>query len=217
MVSQSKKHTWIRILYLDIIFCFLFLQLNAQTNYREGFHQLSCPEKWWVIFHPFIAKKTFRLTQQARNASKQIVKNQLLDGDENGGQVDAFRHAYWMALLSQHICWRKARWLGNAHEKGNYLDFKKHRLEEGALPDSVSGAMDLFNNKIGIEIGRANKKLPDPELQTIVRDSIFSGKMKVIYKNGIGEPMDCDSKRIDMEKYQHEWNIPKCLMNSNYR
>jgi hypothetical protein len=208
-----------RIFYL-ILFCLLLMparELYAQENYGKAFHNLSRPEKWWVIFHPFVAKKAFRLTQEARNASKEMAKTQLLDGDENGGQVDAFRHAYWMALLSQQICWKKAYKLGVAHEKGNYLDFKKHRLEEGALPDSASGAMDLFNNKIGIEIGRADEHLSSAGLQKAVCDSILSGKMKVIFKNQNGEPMDCDSKRIDPEKYKRQWNIPKCIMNSNSR
>jgi hypothetical protein len=205
--------------YLKLVCCFLLFSglANAQTNIRKEFQKLSCPEKWWVIFHPFIAKKTFRVTQQARTVSKEIVKSQWLDGDENGGQVDAFRHSYWMALLSQHICWRKARWLGKAHEKGDYINFKKNRLEEDVLPDSASGAMDLYNNAVGIEIGRANKNLPDNDLQTAVRDSILSGKMKVIYKNQNRQPLDCDSKVIDLEKYRHQWNIPKCIMNSNYR
>jgi hypothetical protein len=219
MAWKYKKHRSANFLFTTLPFYFLLssLPLHAQTNYREGFHNLSRPEKWWVIFHPFIAKKTFRLTQDARNVSKEMVKKQLLDGDENGGQVDAFRHAYWMALLSQHICWRKACWLGKAHEKGNYLDFKKHKTEEGILPDSISGAMDLFNNRIGIEIGRVNKKVSEADLQSMVRDSILSGKMKVIYKNRNGEPLDCDSKVIDVQKYRQQWNIPKCLMNSNYR
>ena len=219
MNGKFRKQKSIHILYLIVALpvLFSFGEVNAQTNYRKGFHQLSRPEKWWVFFHPFIAKKAFRLTEKARSAAKEAVKNQWLDNDENGGQVDAFRHAYWMALLSQHICWRKARSLGNAHEKGNYLDFKKHRLEEGALPDSASGAMDLFNNKIGIEIGRMNKKLPEEELKSMVRDSILTGKMKVIFKNQYGEALDCDSKRIDPEKYRQQWNIPKCIMNSNYR
>src|SRR4051812_15084088 len=91
---------------------------TAQEKLCKEFKKLSCPEKKWVLFHPFVAKKTFVFTQQARDASKEMIKDASLDGDENGGQVDAFRHAYWMALLSQNICWRKARWLGYAHEKG---------------------------------------------------------------------------------------------------
>ena len=90
-------------------------------------------------------------------------------------------------------------------------------MEEGTLPDSASGAMDLFNNSVGIEIGRANKKVPTEELKSMVRDSILAGKMKVIYKNRNGEALDCDSKLIDAEKSRNQWNIPKCIMNSNYR
>ena len=47
----------------------------------------------------------------------------------------------------------KAYRLGKAHEKGNYLDYKKHRLEEGSIPDKISSDMDLCNNLKGIEIG----------------------------------------------------------------
>src|SRR6185369_7369148 len=124
-----------KFIFALILFFCLFLKGEAQISYREEFHKLSCPEKRWVIFHLFIAKKTFRLTQLARATSKELAKSPSLDGDENGGQVDAFRHAYWMALLSQHICWRKARSLGKAHEKGNYREFKKGKTEEGLLPD----------------------------------------------------------------------------------
>jgi hypothetical protein len=204
------------IYFIFFTFIFLFQDCNAQTDYSKAYKQLSSPEKWWVIFHPFIAKKSFRLTQQARTVSKEMAKSSLLDSDENGGQVDAFRHAYWMALLSQNICWKKARWLGNAHEKGNYKDFKKHRMEEGTLPDSASGAMDLFNNARGIEIGKTKNKIPDQQLIDMVRDSIASGKMKVISKDKIGNVLDCQGKKIDPLQYQHHWNIPKCLVQSNY-
>src|SRR5437868_602487 len=104
-----------KLIFAILIF-FCLQQSEAQVNYKTEFRKLSCPEKRWVFFHLFIAKKAFKLTQQARATSKEMAKNPLTDGDENGGQVDAFRHAYWMALLSQNICWRKARGLGKAHE-----------------------------------------------------------------------------------------------------
>jgi len=44
----------------------------------------------------------------------------LLDGDASGGQVDAFRHAYWMARLHQEIGKRAAFSLGKSHEKENW-------------------------------------------------------------------------------------------------
>jgi hypothetical protein len=220
MPKQERKETTLfykRTLFYAVVFFISISTANAQIHFSKEFKKLSCPEKRWVIFHPFIAKKSFRLTQQARAAAKEMTKDPLLDGDENGGQVDAFRHAYWMALLSQHICWRKARCLGRAHEKGNYREFKKHQLEEGMLPDSAAGAMDLFNNKVGIEIGRAAKKLPEEELKKAVRDSVLFGKMQMIRKNKNGEPVDCDGIKIDPQKYPHQWNIPKCLVKSDDR
>ncbi len=196
---------------------FLFTQFSFAQNTGQAFRKLSCPEKRWVIFHPFIAKKTYKLSLESRAAAKEMIKDSLLDGDENGGQVDAFRHAYWMALLSQHICWRKALNLGKAHEKGNFLDFKKGRMEEGALTDSVSSAMDLFNNKIGITIGRANKNISEEGLKKVVCDAILSGKMSMIRKNRNGDAFDCDGNQLDLKKYEHQWSIPKCLVKSDSR
>ena len=204
---------------IPVIFILLFFLtqfLFGQTA-KQAFKKLSCPEKRWVIFHPFIAKKAFRLTLLARVASKEMAADSLLDHDENGGQVDAFRHAYWMALLSQNICWRKARGLGKAHEKGNYIDFKKERTEEGQLSDSISSAMDLYNNEAGIAIGRANKKISQEELKMAVRDSVLAGKMVMLRKNLSGEALDCNGNVIDTVKYNRQWNIPKCFVKSDFK
>lgn len=200
-----------------VILFFYFFSASAQNNYKSEFHKLSCPEKRWVIFHPFIAKKAFLLTNEARSAAKEMGSDSLLDGDENGGQVDAFRHAYWMALLSENICWRKAKSLGKAHEKGNYREFKKHRLEEGTLPDSVSGEMDLFNNEVGIKIGRENKTSNGEELKIKIRDAVIGGKMIIIKKSISGEVLDCKGNIINLNDYVHQWNIPKCLIRSDHR
>ncbi|MBK6839510.1 MAG: hypothetical protein IPG90_15685 [Bacteroidetes bacterium] len=66
---------------------------------------------------PVHRKKTWKITEQARMETKSLLLDSRLDGDEDGGQLDAFRHAFWMASLSQKICWRKALKLGIAHEK----------------------------------------------------------------------------------------------------
>ena len=95
-----------RILLLVGIF-FSCVELFAQKTPSKMFCKLSGPEKAWVIFHPFIAKKTWKITEQARMETKSLLLDPRLDGDEDGGQLDAFRHAFWMASLSQKICWRK--------------------------------------------------------------------------------------------------------------
>ena len=201
-----------------IVFFFFFLQTekgSGQNKPRCHYKELSSPEKHWVIFHPFVAKKAYRLSVQARAASKELLKDPLFDGDENGGQIDAFRHGYWMALLSQNICWRKARSLGKAHEKGNYQAFKKGQKEEGLLPDSASGAMDAYNNGVGLAIGKSKKNISADELKSAVRDSVLAGKMKIIRKNAAGQSLDCEGNILDHVHGIHQWNIPKCLVGSD--
>ena len=101
-----------------------YFTVIAQTKWKS-FRTLSGPEKYWIITHPFIAKKVWKITSHTLAITKEVINDSLLDGDEAGGQVDAFRHAFWIASLSQKICWRKALSLGKAHEKGNYRSFKK--------------------------------------------------------------------------------------------
>src|SRR5437763_1189417 len=125
----------------------ILTQLSAaQQSPSNEFGKVSCPEKWWAFTHPFIACKAYKLSVKAMEATKEMMKDSTIDHDSNGGQLDAFRHSYWMALLSQKISPRKAKRLGKAHEKGDYLNFKKHRLEDGLLPDSMASVMDLCNN-----------------------------------------------------------------------
>jgi len=167
-----------------------------------------------VVLHPFIAKKAYRITLEARTVSKEMENDSLLDGDADGGQVDALRHAYWMARLSQEICWRKACSLGKAHEKGNYIDFKKHRSGEEIFSDSIAGVMDLANNKSGIDIGRNNISLPKDELRLLIISKIRSGEMKIILKDKKGNSLDCEQHVLDLKKYASIWNVPRCLVGS---
>ncbi len=186
-----------------------------QYSFAQSFTSLSRPEKWWVITHPFVACKAKKLTQIARNESRKLEGDTILDRDPDGGQVDAFRHSYWMALLSQNFCWKKAIKLGMAHEKGNYLQFKNGIKEDKNLPDSIAGAMDLFNNYIGVAIGCNNKLSSEEEIKKIVLNEIVSGKMRIIKKDNNKNPLDCNDKIINLASYDHIWNIPKCLVRSD--
>ena len=201
-----------RLSSFTIILCLLNIQSFAQA---PSFKQLSCPEKRWVFFHPFAAKKAYRITLEARNVSKQMETDSLLDHDADGGQVDAFRHAFWMGRLSQEIYWRKVKRLGKAHEHGNYRDFKKHRTGEENFSDSIAGAMDLFNNDVGIDAGRKNKNLSSEDFKKIILKKILDGEMKIILKDQNGNSLDCEKKVIDLKMYAGRWNIPRCLIKSN--
>lgn len=206
--------TLIVLVFLILLFPVRLLS-QSETSICRQFKEISRPEKCWVVKHIFVAKKAWRITQFVRLQTDSIQKSYLLDGDANGGQVDAFRHAYWMAMLSQKISWRKAYRLGKAHEKGNYLDFKKHRLEEGTLPDKVSSAMDLWNNDIGIQIGKSNKNISADSLKILVINYIREGKMKMIKKNKQGEFLDINNNIIPTDSIKGKWENKKMLINTN--
>ena len=203
----------------SIFFGFFFLIFMNSVFAQQGqktFWQLSGPEKCWVVFHPFIANKARKITAFAQTVSHEMKSDTLLDGDESGGQLDAFRHSFWMSLLAQKFSRRTAISLGKAHEKGNYRKFKNQKLdEERAMPDSVSGVMDLFNNETGVSIGMANKTLSAESLKILVGTKILNGEMRIISKNKEGLYLDCDGNVLDVSKSIRIWGIPKCLISSD--
>lgn len=176
----------------------------------------SFPEKWWAIGHPFVIKKSIRITKQALMDADSMKTTNTLDKDLSGGQLDAFKHSYWMALLVQEMKWKKALRLGIAHEKGNYKSFKKSlRNGEKTSHDKISSDMDLWNNQMGIEIGMAIKNPDRITIQQIVIDSIQSGKMKIIWKNKTERYLNCEGEIIPTDSLSGKWKNNKCLVPSN--
>ena len=199
---------------LLIIVIFLTCQSSSGQSLLKKFSKLSSPEKCWVILHPFKAKRAFRISILAEHATDSIFKTNLQDNDRNGGQVDAFRHAFWMAMLAQKIGKRSAKNLGKAHEKGNYKQFKKNKLEDGTLPDAPSSKMDLHNNNIGIETYKANKKATRIEYISLILKKIKSGELKILKKDRKGNYLDCKGNLISTLKYKGLWENTKCLIPS---
>ncbi|WKD85327.1 hypothetical protein KCTC32516_00667 [Polaribacter huanghezhanensis] len=198
-----------------IFYCVLFsLQGFSQTDW-QAFKKLSCAEKTWIIFHPFKAKKAFKISKEAQRVSDSIAKTPLLDGDKRSGQVDAFRHAYWMARLHQEIGKNAALKLGKAHEKSNYQQYKKGQLEYGEVPDKISSEMDLFNNTVGVTY--TEKGIPYPKNGLIYRivNGILAGNYKVIKKDKKRNYVTCDDQIISQKDLKGKWKNEKCLINSN--
>ncbi len=186
---------------------------NGSSTFKK---RAGRPEKWWAVCHPFIVKKAVRLTLETSKAVDSLVKAGTLGNDLSGGQLDAFKHSYWMALLSQQIKSRKARKLGKAHEKANYLSFRK-ALKQGKknCHDKPASDMDLWNNEKGIEIGTANKRADRIELQQIVIDSVQAGAMRILLKNNKGQYLDCLNNIIPADSLKGRWKNAKCLVPSN--
>lgn len=199
---------------LFLLFFTVSISLEAQSNFKV-FLKSSCPIKTWVVFHPFKAKKAFAISLEAYKVSDSIVKTDLLDGDASGGQVDAFRHAYWLARLHQEIGMYAARSLGKAHEKENYITFKRSQLEDGVVPDEISSTMDLYNNEEGLKLTKRRSKTSRNSLIYKVVNAIKAGKMKIIKKNKEGNFLTFDGKIINLEALQGKWKNKKYLVASD--
>jgi len=168
-----------------------------------------------VISHPFIAKKARDISIEARDVSEALLKDTVLDGDKCGGQVDAFRHAFWMALLVREIKQKKAYRLGLSHEKGNKKMFKKNRTEEGDIPDAKSCKMDLLNNDIGIRIGIESSDESEEKLVEIIKKAVLNGELWIISKDSAGNFLDCKGNVLKKEDYSGRWENEKCLVRSD--
>ena len=186
----------------------------SQSNYQK-FKKLSSPKKWWVVFHPFKAKKALEISNEINLITDSIRKTTLLDGDHAGGQVDAFRHAFWMARLRQEVGKSAARSLGKAHEKENYQYYKENKLEDGVLPDKASMEMDLHNNEIGISLSRKGEKPTKSELIYRIVNAIHQGKLLIIKKDTKKRFLTCDGTLINAKALKGKWQNNKCLVKSN--
>ena len=186
----------------------------SQSNWQE-FKKLSCAEKTWTVFHLFKAKKAYLIAKEAQRVTDSVAKTPLLDGDKSGGQVDAFRHAYWMARLRQEIGKRAALKLGKAHEKSNYQQYKKKQLEDGENPDKISSEMDLFNNTIGVTYTEKGAPYPKNGLIYRIVNGILAGDYRVIKKDQKRNYLTCDDKLISKKTLIGKWKNNKCLIKSN--
>ncbi|MBS1636759.1 MAG: hypothetical protein JST26_12660 [Bacteroidetes bacterium] len=194
---------------------FFFILIFSLTAGLKAQHMPHGPELGWALAHPFAALKIKHRLPEIREACQLIKTQQSLDTFISGGKLDAFRHSFAMAYLSQSISVRKLRKLGIAHEKNNYLDFKHHKLEDGDRADSLACAMDLLNNETGFRIGIANKRADIATLKTLVTEAIQRGDAVCLKRNAAGQYLRCDGSTITISDFKDKWYIPKCLIKSS--
>jgi len=194
---------------------FLFAILfSSQVLFSQSFSKLSKPEKCWAFFHPFAALKINKIYKKGFPIYETHKKNGIPDKYESDGKLDAFRHTYFMALFAQKIKARKLKRFGEAHEKGNYLQFLKGEKEQGAMADSISSVMDLFNNQVGIALGRENKKKSLMEVRDEVLFQMLKGKLLYAKRNADGVFLDSNGTIINPDDLKN-WKSNKCLIKTN--
>lgn len=94
--------------------------------------------------------------------------------DTADNHTDAFRHAYWNALMTQRFGEDWTRDFTTAHER---------------LPGnpSTAEAMDLYNNQVGRDIAAANPKATPAQLADMVEQAVRRGDTVVVAPNSGGE------------------------------
>lgn len=199
---------------VSILFFSIAVSVNGQSDFKR-FLELSSPLKKWILLHPFTAKLSLEISKETKRVADSISVSHLLDKKPIGGQVDAFRHAYWMARLHQEIGKSAARSLGKAYEKDNYITYKKLKLEDGVVPDEIASKMDLYNNEEGLKLITKGSKISKKGLIYRIINAIQKGKMKIIKKDKKGNFLTCDGKIIFQKELQGKWKNNKCLINSN--
>lgn len=187
----------------------------ANTVFAQHFNSRSGFEKRWAITHPFATLKVKRIYKQATPYYEKVKESKTTDQYENGGKLDAFRHLFFMAAFAQKIKPIKVLKLGIAHEKGNYIHYKKGINEHGELPDSLSTVMDLENNKVGIELGVKHKNIPLNELAATCLVTVLAGSTLYFKRNANGDYLTCEDNIIQLIYYKNKWSIPKCLIPTN--
>jgi hypothetical protein len=204
----------------QILLFFLFLicvQHAAAQNLLQQYRQLAKAEKRWVRCHLFVAKRAMQCTRLTEQLYEQAKKDSLITGPENGGKPDAFRHALWMALLTQNIGAKKALKLGIAHEKANFEFFLKKKNEYGELPDSMGSVMDVLNNQKGADLGLQYSKDSAQSMVKVVLRYLTNGELCMMKTDQSGRFLTCENQPINMENYSGQWNIPKCLVSTTWK
>ncbi|ANO47693.1 yd repeat protein [Flavobacterium columnare] len=139
------------------------------TNGVAKWNRLNNAEKniikWDVRF--------YKANDIEKNADAAFAMTEATFGKQGkGDESDAFRHAFWQATNTQDVGESFTRKWSDAHEYGTSTNEVRTDLY-----------MDIHNNDVGIEIGKANPKATPEELRNIILDRISKGDLLIINSN----------------------------------
>lgn len=165
--------------------------------------------------HPIAALKLKKIDQQCDSVYKAVSTGKVLDGYGSGGQLDAFRHIFYFSAFSQKISIRKLRKLGIAYENKNYKQFQSGENNPEERHDSLAMVMDLRNNELAFKNAQRFKDIDLVSLRDSTFQMIKEGEAWIFLRNKSGRYLDCNGNVLHLEKYNHSWYIPKCLVSSD--
>ncbi|MDI3388250.1 hypothetical protein QIS99_18865 [Streptomyces sp. B-S-A8] len=111
--------------------------------------------------------------------------------DNNDGHMDAFRHAYWNALMTKRFGPEWAEQYGTAHERlpGNPKDRE---------------AMDLYNNEVGRRIAMNNPNDTPAQLAAKIQSAVQLGTTVVMDRDGNLVASD----KVEIGEHGHTNKVP---------
>jgi hypothetical protein len=129
----------------------------------DSWNRLTDAEKRFVIAHPFAAKAFQAAASKALTDAQSRFPSQCL----HNGTGDAFRHAYWNALMVRAETEALAQEFADAHESN---------------PDQPQAEreMDLHNNQIGRWIARDNPNATEAQIIDLVMNALNNGQLSVM-------------------------------------
>lgn len=191
---------------------FVFNFNSFSQNRKEIIKSLSLKDKIWVMKNYSSIKKAYKISLDVLKTMDSLNRENFLGGNTEGGKFDAFRHIYWTYSLTREIGDEKTRRVGEIYE--NYNRYIFNNIAYSGY-DSVSMTMDLFNNDIGIELGK--NKITDSLIFNEITNIIFSGKAKIVKKNTLEQSLDENDNVIPEEEWKKKWINNRKLVNSNYK
>ncbi|MGM0864553.1 MAG: DUF6973 domain-containing protein [Bacillota bacterium] len=129
--------------------------------YGFGSFGVEPEEIAFFALHPILAPYAKTLADQAAESAQYRYKDYTLWQ----GNGDAYRHAFWSALMTKHIGRTFAYEAGYAHEG----------LKTGAATSSLDKKMDISNNYQGRIDGTNKNSLSDLQLAEYILDSVSDG------------------------------------------
>lgn len=132
----------------------------ASPSTYDQFQQLTPQEKQFIQKHPLDAL-TIKKAKEAAFAET----TRRFGRNGHNDKSDAFRHCFWSALLARDIGYANALLFTTAHESS-------------PTNDPAAKQMDLFNNGVGLHIGRG--KGADSILSARCMAALASGRLKIL-------------------------------------
>lgn len=153
-------------------YCTNRVSVCSETDYGElldEFLNLTAEERRLSILHPIYAYQLISVKEAAYNKAHEFYTS-----NAHQNSHDAFRHAYWNALMLRLMGYNLAKEFADAHESEPDLSDKNYEIDV---------EMDLYNNEVGRQLALEYPNLSDEELAYKIVSKVSFGYMKIFSSN----------------------------------